>query len=194
MPAGQGHRQLDLAQGRRGEVPRSTRARSCKYGAAVVVMAFDEQGQAATLRGQDPDLRARLPHPRRRARLPARGHHLRSRTSSPSPPASRSTTTTRSTSSRRRAGSRQNLPHAKVSGGVSNISFSFRGNNHVREAMHSAFLYHAIQAGHGHGHRQRRHARGLRGDRARAAASSSRTCCSTAAPTRPSGSSTSARS
>jgi 5-methyltetrahydrofolate--homocysteine methyltransferase len=40
-----------------------------------------------------------------------------------------------------------NLPHAKVSGGVSNISFSFRGNNHVREAMHSTFLYHAIQAG-----------------------------------------------
>ena len=40
-----------------------------------------------------------------------------------------------------------NLPHAKVSGGVSNVSFSFRGNNHVREAMHSAFLYHAIQAG-----------------------------------------------
>ncbi len=39
------------------------------------------------------------------------------------------------------------LPHAKVSGGVSNISFSFRGNNVVREAMHSAFLYHAIQAG-----------------------------------------------
>lgn len=42
---------------------------------------------------------------------------------------------------------KQNLPHAKVSGGVSNISFSFRGNNTVREAMHSAFLYHAIQAG-----------------------------------------------
>ncbi len=40
-----------------------------------------------------------------------------------------------------------NLPHAKVSGGVSNVSFSFRGNNHVREAMHSAFLYHAIAAG-----------------------------------------------
>ncbi len=40
-----------------------------------------------------------------------------------------------------------NLPHAKVSGGVSNISFSFRGNNPVREAMHSAFLYHAIRAG-----------------------------------------------
>ncbi|QIL39843.1 methionine synthase [Pedobacter sp. HDW13] len=42
---------------------------------------------------------------------------------------------------------KENLPHAKVSGGVSNISFSFRGNNVVREAMHSAFLYHAIQAG-----------------------------------------------
>ncbi len=42
---------------------------------------------------------------------------------------------------------KKNLPHAKVSGGISNISFSFRGNNVVREAMHSAFLYHAIQAG-----------------------------------------------
>ncbi len=42
---------------------------------------------------------------------------------------------------------KENLPLAKVSGGVSNISFSFRGNNMVREAMHSAFLYHAIKAG-----------------------------------------------
>lgn len=42
---------------------------------------------------------------------------------------------------------KENLPYAKVSGGVSNISFSFRGNNTVREAMHSAFLYHAIKAG-----------------------------------------------
>jgi 5-methyltetrahydrofolate--homocysteine methyltransferase len=42
---------------------------------------------------------------------------------------------------------KENLPYAKVSGGVSNISFSFRGNNSVREAMHSVFLYHAIQAG-----------------------------------------------
>lgn len=42
---------------------------------------------------------------------------------------------------------KQNLPYAKVSGGVSNLSFSFRGNNPVREAIHSAFLYHAIQAG-----------------------------------------------
>jgi 5-methyltetrahydrofolate--homocysteine methyltransferase len=42
---------------------------------------------------------------------------------------------------------RANLPHARVSGGLSNISFSFRGNNPVREAIHTAFLYHAIQAG-----------------------------------------------
>ncbi len=42
---------------------------------------------------------------------------------------------------------RENLPYAGVSGGVSNVSFSFRGNNKVREAMHSAFLYHAIQNG-----------------------------------------------
>jgi 5-methyltetrahydrofolate--homocysteine methyltransferase len=42
---------------------------------------------------------------------------------------------------------RENLPYANVSGGVSNVSFSFRGNNTVREAMHSAFLYHAIQHG-----------------------------------------------
>nr|WP_262690234.1 methionine synthase [Kordiimonas aestuarii] len=42
---------------------------------------------------------------------------------------------------------KKNLPYAKVSGGVSNVSFSFRGNNPVREAMHSVFLYHAVRAG-----------------------------------------------
>ncbi len=42
---------------------------------------------------------------------------------------------------------KENLPYAKVSGGVSNVSFSFRGNDHVREAIHSAFLYHAIKHG-----------------------------------------------
>ena len=42
---------------------------------------------------------------------------------------------------------KENLPFARVSGGISNVSFSFRGNNVVREAMHSAFLYHAIKAG-----------------------------------------------
>ncbi|NGE06610.1 dihydropteroate synthase, partial [Klebsiella pneumoniae] len=42
---------------------------------------------------------------------------------------------------------KQNLPYAKVSGGVSNVSFSFRGNDVVREAIHTVFLYYAIQAG-----------------------------------------------
>ena len=42
---------------------------------------------------------------------------------------------------------KENLPHAKVSGGVSNVSFSFRGNDHVREAIHSAFLFHAVKHG-----------------------------------------------
>ena len=42
---------------------------------------------------------------------------------------------------------KENLPHARVSGGISNVSFSFRGNNPVREAIHAAFLYHAISAG-----------------------------------------------
>ena len=89
---------------------------------------------------------------------------------------------------------KQNLPHAKVSGGVSNVSFSFRGNNPVREAMHAAFLYHAIEAGMDMGIVNAGMLGGLRGDRAGAEANSSRTCCSTAAPTPPSGWSTSARS
>ena len=46
------------------------------------------------------------------------------------------------------------LPGVLTSGGVSNVSFSFRGNDPVREAIHAVFLYHAIAAGPGHGHRQ----------------------------------------
>ena len=52
-----------------------------------------------------------------------------------------------SPSSRRSRQIRQTLPHAHISGGVSNLSFSFRGNEPVREAMHAVFLYHAIRAG-----------------------------------------------
>ncbi len=69
------------------------------------------------------------------------------RTSSRWRPASRSTTTTASTSSRRPARSSPTLPHVHISGGVSNLCFSFRGNEPVREAMHAVFLYHAIAAG-----------------------------------------------
>lgn len=49
---------------------------------------------------------------------------------------------------------RRHLPGAHVSGGVSNLSFSFRGNNYIREAMHAVFLYHAIQRGDGYGYCQ----------------------------------------
>ena len=42
---------------------------------------------------------------------------------------------------------KSNLPNARISGGISNVSFSFRGNNQVREAIHAVFLYHAIKAG-----------------------------------------------
>ena len=66
------------------------------------------------------------------------------------------------------------LPYCKTSGGVSNVSFSYRGNDTVREAMNAAFLYHAISAGPGHGHRQCRPARRLRRDSQRLARKSRR--------------------
>jgi 5-methyltetrahydrofolate--homocysteine methyltransferase len=67
-------------------------------------------------------------------------------TSSPSPPAWKSITNMARPLSRRAKYPREN-PHAHISGGVSNFSFSFRGNDKVREAMHSVFLFHAIKAG-----------------------------------------------
>ena len=68
-------------------------------------------------------------------------------TSSPSPRASRSTPTTALDFIEATRWIKQNLPGALVSGGVSNVSFSFRGNNPVREAIHAVFLFHAIAAG-----------------------------------------------
>ena len=95
----------------------------------------------------------------------------------------------RSTLSKPRAGSSGHLPHAKVSGGVSNLSFAFRGNNAVREAMHSVFLYHAIRAGNGHGHRQSRRCCGFTATSSPNCSNGSRTSSSAAVPTPPSGSS-----
>jgi 5-methyltetrahydrofolate--homocysteine methyltransferase len=95
---------------------------------------------------QGGDLHARLQAPHRAGRLPARGHHLR-------PEHLRHRHRHRGAQQLRRGLHRghtqikQTLPHAKISGGVSNVSFSFRGNNPVREAIHAVFLYHAIQAG-----------------------------------------------
>jgi 5-methyltetrahydrofolate--homocysteine methyltransferase len=117
-----------------------------KYGAAVVVMAFDEQGQAATYEDK--------------TRICARAYHILVDEVGFPPEdiifdPNILTVATGMEEHNNYAVDfieatrwiKANLPHAKVSGGVSNVSFSFRGNNRVREAMHAAFLFHAIAAG-----------------------------------------------
>ena len=117
-----------------------------QYGAAVVVMAFDEQGQAATYADK-----IRICERAYRILVDEVGFPPEDIIFDPNI----LTVATGIEEHNNYAVDfidatrwiKANLPHAKVSGGVSNISFSFRGNNHVREAMHSAFLYHAIRAG-----------------------------------------------
>ncbi|MBI4905333.1 MAG: methionine synthase [Acidobacteria bacterium] len=117
-----------------------------KYGAAVVVMAFDEQGQAATYEDK-----IRICERAYRILVEDIGFPPEDIIFDPNI----LTVATGMEEHNNYALDfinatrwiKANLPHAKVSGGVSNISFSFRGNNAVREAMHSAFLYHAISAG-----------------------------------------------
>ena len=108
-------------------------------------MAFDEQGQAATYEDKI-RICERAYRILTERRLSARGHHLRSEHPHRRH-RHRRAQRLRERFFRATAWIKQNLPHAKVSGGVSNVSFSFRGNNKVREAMHSAFLFHAIRAG-----------------------------------------------
>ncbi len=117
-----------------------------KYGAAVVVMAFDEQGQAASFAEK-----IRICERAYRILVDEVGFPAEDIIFDPNI----LTVATGMEEHNNYAVDfidatrwiKANLPHAKVSGGVSNISFSFRGNNKVREAMHSAFLYHAIAAG-----------------------------------------------
>ncbi|MDG1111507.1 MAG: methionine synthase [Polaribacter sp.] len=117
-----------------------------RYGAAVIVMAFDEAGQADNYQ--------------RRIEICERSYHLLVNKVQFKPEdiifdPNIFPVATGMEEHRKNALDffqatkwiRENLPHANVSGGVSNVSFSFRGNNTVREAMHSAFLYHAIQHG-----------------------------------------------
>ncbi|MBK8477289.1 MAG: methionine synthase [Opitutaceae bacterium] len=117
-----------------------------RYGAAAVVMAFDEQGQAATCN--------------EKVRICTRAYHLLiDRVGFPAEDIifdpNILTVGTGIEEHNNYAVDffeavriiKHTLPHAKVSGGVSNVSFAFRGNNPVREAMHTAFLYHAIGAG-----------------------------------------------
>ncbi len=117
-----------------------------KYGAAVIVMAFDEKGQADTL-----DRRIEICGRAYRILVEEVGFPPQDIIFDPNifPVA------TGMEEHRKNAIDffestkwiKKNLPHAKISGGVSNVSFSFRGNDLVREAIHSAFLYHAIKAG-----------------------------------------------
>jgi 5-methyltetrahydrofolate--homocysteine methyltransferase len=117
-----------------------------KYGAATVVMAFDEQGQAATF-----EEKIRICERAYRILVDQVGFPPEDIIFDPNI----LTVATGMEEHNNYAVDfisatrwiKANLPYAKVSGGVSNISFSFRGNNKVREAMHSAFLYHAIAAG-----------------------------------------------
>ena len=117
-----------------------------KYGAAVVVMAFDENGQAATLAEK-----IRICERAYRILVDEVGFPPEDIIFDPNI----LTVGTGIEEHNNYAVDfieatrwiKQNLPHAKVSGGLSNVSFSFRGNNPVREAMHSAFLFHAIKAG-----------------------------------------------
>ena len=118
-----------------------------KYGAAVVIMAFDEQGQAATYAEK-----IRICERAYRILVDELGFPPEDIIFDPNV----LTVATGIEEHNNNYGVdfieatrwiKANLPHAKVSGGVSNVSFSFRGNNKVREAMHSAFLYHAIRAG-----------------------------------------------
>ena len=125
MRAGQARRELDLASRRASRSSSRMRSTVRRYGAAVVVMAFDEQGQADTLARKVAICTRAYTHPHPRGRLSARRHHLRSRTSSPSRPASRSTTITGSTSSRpTRAIRERPCRTSHISGGVSNLSAS----------------------------------------------------------------------
>ena len=125
---------------------RQNAATVLKYGAAAVVMAFDEQGQAATFEDK-----IRVCERAYRILVDEVGFAPEDIIFDPNI----LTVATGMEEHNNYAVDfinatrwiKANLPHAKVSGGVSNISFSFRGNNRVREAMHSAFLYHAIVAG-----------------------------------------------
>ncbi len=125
---------------------RQNAATVLKYGAAAVVMAFDEQGQAATYEDK-----IRICERAYRILVDEVGFPPEDIIFDPNI----LTVATGMEEHNNYAVDfinatrwiKANLPHAKVSGGVSNISFSFRGNNKVREAMHSAFLYHAIESG-----------------------------------------------
>lgn len=117
-----------------------------KYGAAVIVMAFDEDGQADNYERRIEICKRSYDILVDEVKFPAQDIIF-----DPNifPVATGMEEHKRNALDFFRATKwiRKNLPHAHISGGVSNVSFSFRGNDKVREAMHSAFLYHAIDSG-----------------------------------------------
>ncbi|HLH33349.1 MAG TPA: methionine synthase [Alloacidobacterium sp.] len=125
---------------------RTNAATVLKYGAAAVVMAFDEQGQAANYEDK-----IRICERAYRILVDSVGFAPEDIIFDPNVLTVATGLEEHNNYAldfiRATRWIKENLPHAKVSGGISNISFSFRGNNKVREAMHSAFLYHAIAAG-----------------------------------------------
>jgi len=135
---------ISLKEGKDAFVRQAKLAR--RYGAAVIVMAFDEQGQADTVERREIICRRCYDILTQEVGFPAEdiifdpnifaiatGIEEHSNYGLDYIEATRWI--------------RANLPHARVSGGVSNVSFSFRGNDPVREAIHTAFLYHAVKAG-----------------------------------------------
>nr|NQU92437.1 methionine synthase [Bacteroidota bacterium] len=117
-----------------------------KYGAAVIVMAFDEEGQAATFEQKIEICQRAYNILSEEVGFPAEDIIFDPNILTVATGIDEHNNYAVDYINATRW-IKENLPHAKVSGGVSNLSFSFRGNNTVREAMHSAFLYHAINAG-----------------------------------------------
>ena len=135
---------ISLKDGESAFIERATKC--LQYGAAVIVMAFDEEGQAASYE--------------RRIAIMERAYRLLVDEVNFPPedivfdpnifPLASGQDESRTYGTdfiRACAWVKENLPYAKTSGGISNISFSFRGNNQVREAIHAVFLYHAVEAG-----------------------------------------------
>lgn len=135
---------ISLKEGEDDFLAKAQKIRS--YGAAVVVMSFDEKGQGDTFE--------------RKIEICERAYHLLTKKAGFPPqdiifdPNVLAIATGMAEHNNYAIDFlkavrwiKENLPRAKVSGGISNLSFSFRGNNTVREAMHAIFLYHAIQAG-----------------------------------------------
>lgn len=130
-----------------GEEEFTAQARTIKrYGAAVIIMAFDEDGQADTFERRIEICERSYKILTERLQFPAEDIIF-----DPNifPVATGMEEHRKNALDFFHATKwiKENLPYAKISGGVSNVSFSFRGNNAVREAMHASFLYHAIQHG-----------------------------------------------